>query len=39
MDINTPGERVEPLPRDKLQNIYGEFFQIALKIADTGEGP
>lgn len=39
MDINTPAERAEPLERDKLKTIYGELFQLAVKIAEGGEGP
>ena len=39
MDINTPAERVEPLPRDKLNAIYSEFFQLAVRVAEAGEGP
>jgi hypothetical protein len=39
MDINTPAERAEPLPRDKLSAIYKDLFELAIKISDTGEGP
>lgn len=39
IDINTPADRVEPLPREKLGTIYGEFFQLALRLAEAGEGP
>jgi hypothetical protein len=37
MDINTPGERTEPLPRDKIGTIYKDFFQHAAQIAENGE--
>jgi hypothetical protein len=39
IDINTPAERTEPLLRDKINSIYNEFFQLAVKIAETGEAP
>ena len=37
MDINTSGDRTEPLPRDKMAIIYREFFQLAVEIANSGE--
>jgi hypothetical protein len=39
IDINTPAERVEPLPPDRIPTIYQEFFQLAAKIAQVGEPP
>jgi hypothetical protein len=37
MDLNTPADRKEPLPRDQLGPIFGELFQLAVEIADHGE--
>jgi hypothetical protein len=39
MDINTPAERADPLPRDRLGTIYSELFRLAVKVAEAGEGP
>lgn len=38
MDINSPSERTEALPKDKISTIYAEFFHLAANIADSGEG-
>jgi hypothetical protein len=39
IDINTPAERFEPLPRDKMGTIYKELFQLAVNVVEAGEGP
>ena len=37
MDLNSPGEHREALPRDHLGTIYSGLFQLAVEIADRGE--
>lgn len=38
LDINTPAERADPLPRERFETIYREFFQLAVGLAESGEG-
>ena len=39
LDLNTPAERAQALPQKDLPNIFREFFQLAMRVADVGEGP
>jgi hypothetical protein len=38
MDLNTPQDRSTALPSDRLTTIYRDLLQLALEIADNGEG-
>jgi hypothetical protein len=38
MDLNTPHTRATALPPDRLTTIYKDLHQLALEIADNGEG-